>query len=763
MSRSCYLHIICYLLLSTTTLFTQSTILEGTITDKNTGEPLISATIQIGATGTVTDYNGQYEIALAPGNYQVEATYIGYENYTTSVLVTANTANMLDISLAETVNLLQTATVTTGRYEKPLGETTVSLEILKSDLIESTNATSLDGALEKIPGVNIIGGQANIRGGSGFSYGAGSRVLVLVNDLPALQADAGFPNWGDLPIELTEQVEVVKGAASALYGSAALNGIFNIRTAYARSEPETKLSLFGGIFSAPKDKTKKWWDDGETKYESGLLFSHKQKFDKLDFVLGARLYTKEDPRDGFGNDQGRGSLGLRYRLTDRLVVGVNATFNKQQNRSYFYWLNAAEGIYQGSETNGISRPTRFYFDPFATYFDKAGNQHKFTGRFYSIKNSSDNESTDNSSQQYYGEYQFQRNFKEVGLITTAGVVGSSTDISAPLYGDTSYVLTNAAAYLQIEKKVGDKLNLSTGVRYEYNDIAGPKYIRGILVPDGTTSDDRAIFRFGANYQAAEATYFRTSWGQGFRFPTIAEKFITTQAAGFPIFPNPALESETGWSAEVGVKQGFKISNWQGYVDLAAFWMEYENMMEFSVALMARTDNPLPEIGFQAQNIGNTRIRGLDLSVAGQGSFKNIPTSILAGYTYIDPQFKEFTEDDKARSSEDYNILKYRFKHSIKVDVESRFQKLSVGLALFRNSNMEAIDALFEDYVIPGLKEYRAANNNGYYIWNARVAYHFNEQFKASLLVKNLTNVEYGTRPGLLEPTRLLSMRLDYKF
>jgi len=153
--------------------------------------------------------------------------------------------------------------------------------------------------------------------------------------------------------------------------------------------------------------------------------------------------------------------------------------------------------------------------------------------------------------------------------------------------------------------------------------------------------------------------------------------------------------------------------------------------------MPRADNPIPEIGFQAQNIGNTRIRGLDLSIAGQGNFGNIPTSILAGYTYVDPQFKEFTEND-------------RFRHSVKMDVESRFNKLSVGLAFFYNSNMEAIDALFEDFVIPGLKEYRAANNRGYYLLNARIAYHINEQFKASLLVKNLTNEEYSIRPGLLE-------------
>ncbi len=736
--------------------------LSGVITDKITGEGLYPATIKIGSIGTITDFDGWYEIELAEGEHQVEISYVGYETYQTAVLLTANAPNELNVALAESVNLLQTATVTTGKYEKPLSEATVSLEVLKSDLIESTNATSIDQSLEKIPGVNIIGGQANIRGGSGFSFGAGTRVLILVNDLPALQADAGTPNFGDLPIESIEQVEIVKGAASSLYGSAALNGIFNIRTAYARSEPETKISLFGGLFNAPSDETKKWWGEDEQKYEAGMLFSHKQKIDKLDLVLGARLYTKEDPREGWGNDQGRGSLGLRYRITDRLAIGLNATYNKQKNRSYFYWRNADEGVLQGFDAADASRPTRFYLDPFVSYFDNNGNRHKLTGRYFSIDNQSDDASTDNFSNQLYGEYQFQKNIEKAGLVVTAGAVASRTDATAPLYGDTSYVLTNTAAYIQLEKKVGDRLNISGGLRYEYNRIQGPEEVGGFSIPDGRFEDSRPILRLGMNYQVQKNTFLRASWGQGFRFPTIAEKYITTQAAGFPIVPNPELVSETGWSSEIGLKQGFQVSNWQGYLDVAAFWMEYTDMIEFTLATITGA-NGFPLVGFQAQNIGNTVIRGLDISLAGQGKIGSIPISLLTGYTYIDPKFKDFTEEDQGRSSVDFNILKYRFKHSVKLDLESTFGSLKVGIALIRNSHMEAIDALFEAIIIPGLADFRATNNNGYYLWNARLSYQLTPQLKASFLVNNLTNAEYSTRPGLLEPTRLWSMRVDYTF
>jgi len=67
-------------------------------------------------------------------------------------------------------------------------------------------------------------------------------------------------------------------------------------------------------------------------------------------------------------------------------------------------------------------------------------------------------------------------------------------------------------------------------------------------------------------------------------------------------------------------------------------------------------------------------------LTGQGKVGDIPLSILAGYTYIDPKFKDFTEEDRGRSSVDFNILKYRFQHSVKVDIESTFGPVKVGIA-----------------------------------------------------------------------------------
>lgn len=78
----------------------------------------------------------------------------------------------------------------------------MSMEVIKPSFIENTNSIDMKEAINKAPGVNIIDGQANIRGGSGYSYGAGSRVLVLVDDVPQLAADAGDVKWDFYPLKI---------------------------------------------------------------------------------------------------------------------------------------------------------------------------------------------------------------------------------------------------------------------------------------------------------------------------------------------------------------------------------------------------------------------------------------------------------------------------------------------------------------------------------------------------------------------------------
>ncbi|MCC7506994.1 MAG: TonB-dependent receptor plug domain-containing protein, partial [Saprospiraceae bacterium] len=355
-------------------LSAQNGTLQGVVTDAANGEPLIGATVKAGGTGASTDETGAFTLSLPAGNYEVEFLYTGFESRRQTVRLVAGQTTTLEVTLGDANNLLQQATVTSGKFEKPLGEVTVSLDVLKPRLIQNTNTVAIDNVLGKVPGVSIIDGQASIRGGAGFSYGAGTRVLLLMDDMPALQVDAGFPNWGDFPVENISQVEVLKGAASALYGSSAMNGIINLRTGYARDEPETEVAVFGKVWGTPRDENKKWWGRDTSSIalpiETGFSFNHKRKAGRWDFVLGGfGLYRDSYNRDTYSR-YGRITPNVRYRVNDRLTLGLNTNINFGRSGSFFIWANDSLGAYQaglGSASSSNGR-LRFTIDPSLQYF-----------------------------------------------------------------------------------------------------------------------------------------------------------------------------------------------------------------------------------------------------------------------------------------------------------------------------------------------------------------------------------------------------------
>lgn len=798
----------------------QTATLTGKVTDAKTKEALMNATVQTSATnGAVTDLDGNYTLQVPAGANTVEFSFVGYDPVTQKISLKAGETQTLDISLGEKENILAQTVITSSKFARPLSEVTVSMDVIKPSLIANSASASIDKALEKVPGVNIIDGQANIRGGSGWSYGAGSRVLLLVNDMPALAPDAGFTNWNDVPVENIEQVEVVKGAASALYGSSAMNGIINIRTAFAKSTPVTSFATFGTLYDTPRDAAKQWWGKGKMgdtiPFEYGASFVHRQKFGKLDVAYGAYALRNQRPRWGDRNEYFRQNLFTRYRISDGLSAGINFNFNMGNSASFFLWNGDSSQAYMplrplgGAPVLTPSKVLRFMFDPYINYTDKAGNNHKLLTRWSYVNNENANNQS-NASNWLYGEYQFMHRFEKADMSIVAGVVGSQTSVVGKLYGSAldggpaRYTGSNAAGYVQLEKKfhLGTGkwhfLNVSVGGRYEYNRMTNEAMIDSIRTADNVllgipgavsiAADDwneaRPVFRAGFNYQPAEYTWLRASIGQGYRYPTIAERFVQTKINILGIYPNAGLRSETGISSEIAIKQGFKISNWMGYADLAVFQNSYQNMMEFTFGGASSDVNQLI-FGFESANIGDTKILGSEVTLAGQGKILGKETTVLAGYTYIDPSFVDFNLRQQSLSSSSNNVLKYRSRHTGKLDIETRFAKwFSAGAAIQYNSPWEAIDYVFLDdkpitdpkdphygyttgflggLLAPGMRNYWEKANKGFTLLDFRVAFYPVEKFKISFLAKNILNEEYIMRPALLEPPRNYTLRLDVSF
>lgn len=298
----------CFVLLKINFYGQDQGIIKGKVIDKGNSGELPGAIVSVGPkTGTSTDMNGEFVLTVSAGTHTVECSVLGYKTFRQVVNVLANDTIKLNFALTDANTILDEVVVSAGKFEQKLSDVTVSMEVIKSQIIENKNTTALDQIMNQVPGVTVSDGQASIRGGSGFAYGAGSRVLMMVDEMPMISADAGDVKWNYLPLENLEQVEVIKGASSALFGSSALNGVINLRTAYAKDKPITSVIAFAGGYDAPKYQYK-WWK-GSSQWQQGVNFSHAQKIGQLDLVLGGHWFKDDGYRGGI--------------VTNTLGVGTN--------------------------------------------------------------------------------------------------------------------------------------------------------------------------------------------------------------------------------------------------------------------------------------------------------------------------------------------------------------------------------------------------------------------------------------------------------
>ena len=804
-----FLFLLFSFLLSTAMQAQQTGVLRGKISDASTKELLPGANvILIGANlrGTVSDMDGNYSIVLDSGYHQLYCAYIGFVNDTFMVHINSNAITERNVSFFPLSKFLETVVVSSGKFDQKLEELTVSMEVLKPQLINSKNTTSVETALEQVPGLTIIDNDPQIRGGSGFTFGVGSRVAIVVDGIPLLSGDAGRPEWNYIPVENIEQIEIIKGASSVLYGSNALSGVINIRSAYPRSIPKTVINYSVGLYSKPEVSTQDWYDHAMPIF-TNLNFLHSQVFKKnLDFVIGGNFnvdqgyigppppqtpvpeFAKQyfDTIHTYSNQdmmkkRGRLNFNLRYRSPKfpGLNFGINGNGMVNKTNMVLAWYNDTRGLYQGYPgAVFMEDQTIFNIDPFVKYSNNNGVSHSLVTRIFHTDNVITNNQS-NKGTMYYGEYQLQRIFRNIDFTFTGGVVGNISTSHADLYkssGSPDNKIVNASGYAQIDKKILRIINISGGFRYEYfkmNDF------QSVVAP---------IFRAGGSLQLLKATFIRTSYGQGFRYPTITERYISTKAGLFGVYPNPDLKPETSTNFEVGLKQGFKIGKCLGFIDVAGFYQHYENTIEY---LFGTWDSRNPfVVGFKFLNTGESRVRGVDFSVmaATPETNKKFGVTALLGYTYVEPvcltpeliyahdssQINGGLALSYRNSSMDTtgNILKYRFKHMVKADIEVKIFSLSLGLSYRYYSRMQNIDKAFKDIEettanIDFIDDIRVVDywkvHKGYNLWDARVGYNVNKKTKLSLVCTNLFNVDYSLRPLKVESPRTTAIQYVYTF
>lgn len=895
----------------------------GTVVDAITREPLIGVNIQLpedSRYGAVTDIDGKFEMSLPdklPAKFQF--SYVGYETDTKIFFTTSPTTNII-VPLHPRNEMLDEVVVTAGRYEQRSTDVTMTMAVIKPEGIKAAAPTDLSASLQNIPGVDIVDKQPTIRGGGGWTYSVGSRCQVLMDGMTILNPKTGEVNWNNIPLENVAQVEVIKGASSVLYGSSALNGVINVRTQRPGLVPETKVSLYTGIY----DNYNHYYHTGShLPVYIGAEASHSRRSGDFDITAAASVFKDDGYRQQSFNKRMRFGGNMTYHRPEHdgkyLTAGFNANYIGSQYGDFFIWKSAVNPLKASPLSNMGRKEHNFNIDPFLNFDDtERGISHKLRTRFYvtsdnltrptapkglaeivknlggkldfevaqdyfsrlqegdlsfldpiisgfyglsdafeadpqvspqelngkiidfmheginfantlvpgiTVSDATDllgygldlltdkTETRPEMTYNFYVDYQFAKQW-DSGVRLTAGVNWNHVTNVANITGKHN---TDAAAvYMQYDHRIVDKLSLSAGVRFEYYRMDDDYKEANIKIGDWKCPV-RPVLRAGLNWEIYKYGFLRASYGQGYRNPSITEKFARKDIGGVGVYPNHNVKPESGYNVELGYKQLYKFGPMSGFIDISGFFMEYKDMIEYQFGLFDNSDfsminsiydaydmvmkminrEPGAGVGIGAQfvNVSRARIYGAEVSTSGKIDFrKDMALNYTIGYTFTMPedldndervkQEAQYTDPLQMKNkSNDSKYLKYRNKHSFKASLDYNVKWFSIGTNLSYRSKILAVDYLMiderekaekdiMDYVrtfIFGnedgqtLASYWEEHNTGVFTMDVRVAFRFKKHTEVQLMVNNLLNTEYSYRPMALAAPRNYVCRLNLHF
>jgi len=598
-------------------------VLEGAVTAADTRAAVPLATVLIRETllSTQTDSRGAYRIRdIPPGTYSVRVTVLGFHPRTDTVVITAGAATKHDVALERAVVSLPGVVVTANRTAGRPEDTPASVAVLPAQEITQRVSNGVEDALPYVPGITFNNSSYNnstldIRGSSGVSRGVGSRVLMLLDGHPMLTGDGGEIDFYALPLLDVDQVEVVKGAYSAVYGGNALGGVVNVLTKPIDDFAQTLIRAFFGAYDTPEQY--RFTQDFQSF--QGIDLQHSQRFGDV----GTRFVL-----DRWGND-GYEQNGWYQRWFAR--ARIDFPEHSDHPASVFAnWSLSNEGDFFTWESDSL---------PYNVPSSQVGNRARserwnLGGTFTPIATSSQRLQV---APYYY--WNWDQNFAKdsAGNDTVnyhrAGRLGADVNYIVSDWHGQSLTMGGEAAWTRVHSNFIAVADLYDFAVYG-EDNFGPASKRwngsvGIRFDSHTaqgTADEFSVSpKVGLSFRVSQRVTLRGSIGHGFRAPSAIEQFINTEQYGYTVKPNPDLQPETAWSGEIGATSTFG----RLWVDGAIFTSNYDGLI---------APGPAGEFAFQFVNVTHARVSGLDFAT----KLGVLPGRVDVALTYMLLDAKDLT-------------------------------------------------------------------------------------------------------------------------
>lgn len=222
-------------------LLTAAGTIKGRITDKSTGAPLMGANVLVTSpeldspTGSATDLEGRYEVKNLPaGVYTVKSSFIGYDEMEVTVTLKEDATETVNMALIPAAIEYQTYVVTASRRRERVEDAPAAISVITERNIRRESNTNLGDYLKAVKGVDFTqsGVDSYNLSARGFNSSFSSRLLTLTDGRMANVPSLRLTAYNVIPVtsDDVQQIEIVLGPASALYGPNAHSGVLNIIT-----------------------------------------------------------------------------------------------------------------------------------------------------------------------------------------------------------------------------------------------------------------------------------------------------------------------------------------------------------------------------------------------------------------------------------------------------------------------------------------------------------------------------------------------------
>lgn len=610
--------------------------------------------------------------------------------YAADVTATTDTPTTVASTEANDASESHVINVTANRMALLNLDTPAAMDVITDKDIMNSGAKNAFDAVNMVPGITSFS-----YGASGLEYGAmDSRVnirglergsLILVNGVPMnLNGKGGLSS---IPTGSIARIEVLKGAASALYGSDAMSGVVNVITKTPTKEGGSATIGVGNMGS----QTYKI-NYGTPRFLIGIErgFFGKQdpstpvRTDSVDHPRGYEYYTARDKGNSLG-------IFMSGKLSDKVTLNFsrfegksayaqlstesNATNRNRHSTTYAYddSKNNASLIYKDGNTTG----TLFYNDR-----DLKGKNRK-----HSLPSYTSNDSN-YIARQYGFDVQHEWDFRGGKDYLIAGVLGKRETYrttSGPVYANPHR--HSLALYGSYSYQINPKWTTILGLRY--TDIKDPVKNQHVLTP-----------QFQLNHRINKESSVYMNVGKAFTMPNLSDTFKTVNRQ-YQSVSGRNLKPEEGWNYELGYKHITNKDSWK----VAAFYMDFKNFFSW------KPDSN----GKMTIRVNGGRFRNVGVE-AQYGRKLTDRLKVTVGAAYSNPKQMEI----------DKNYWK-------QANPKLQF----TGGIHYNSSTWTAGSSI--NFVTKRMKNRDGGINPNLVAWNAYVGYQFNENSSVRLDARNLLN------------------------